>query len=341
MLNIGACDPARWCASAPDITTTKAIITTTPSVTTPVTAPATTPPVTTLPVTTPTPTDNCSSVTVAGRIARHYELDCVYHRTNEIYNNYPVYVCQRPRKTYETVVYLRKDGYLAIHTLKEEGDGPVIWIKRTAETACPSDNTHLFGFYNWNTVSLDTAGTEDLFWGDSVPITEAPIASCAAVKVSGSVATFYQLDCTYRQSDRSYNNYPVFECDHDGNKIIYLRRDGYLALHSTLEEGNGPVIWLERTADTTCPFDNKGAFGYWDLEKSATATAGSSEVTWIRISTTTRTTTITTTTSTPKTTNKSFTTTTKTASTSTKPTTSAITPTTTKRKMHDKRIFVP
>ena len=115
----------------------------------------------------------------------------------------------------------------------------------------------------------------------TIKSTTKPAADCSTVKVSGTVASLYELDCVYTTTSFMFNNYPVYECQRaNAVKKLYLRQDGHLALHTKLEDGNGPLIWISRSSDTLCPSDNNGPFGYWNLDKNDFDVALTSEVAW-------------------------------------------------------------
>ena len=255
-------------------------------------------------------------------------------KTSVMFNNYPVYECQRNDGEIRKL-YLRQDGYLALHTELEEGDGPLVWIQHSADTLCPLDNGEPFGFWNMDTNDFDTAEPDEVSW-------YIHKSECATVKLIGTVSALFEFDCTYYLQTAEYNGYPVYECNRNGAiKKLYLRKDGYLAFSTDYHEAEGPPIWIENRVKTNCPSDNLHAFGYYNLDTAALDTANPSQVSWGTAATTTTTTTTkastttsksATTTEILKTTTTNATTTTKAPTTTAKPatTTESLTTTTTK-----------
>ena len=61
-------------------------------------------------------------------------------------------------------MYLRKDNYIGFAHDLFEGEGPPIWILKTSDTDCPTDNNGPFGFWNWVTNGLDDATADEVSW---------------------------------------------------------------------------------------------------------------------------------------------------------------------------------
>ena len=96
---------------------------------------------------------------------------------------------------------------MAFHDTLEEGNGPLIFLFKTSDSLCPTDNTD-FGFYNVLTEEVELeADPYMVSWAsDEVAPTE-----CSEIEVSGTVAQHYEHDCTFIRHPLQYNNYPVFE----------------------------------------------------------------------------------------------------------------------------------
>ena len=162
-----------------------------------------------------------------------------------------------------------------------------------------------------------------------------PTEDCTSIKLEGTVAEEFSVACTYVKTNERYNNYPVFECDTEARRVLFLRQDGNLAFFGQPHEGPGPGIWIKRVSDTECPLDNTEDFQFWNTGTLSIdqAKQGSDQIRWGPSDLTTSTTTESTSKATTPTTSvvTSQTTTTKATSTSTKPaTTTKMTTTTSK-----------
>ena len=218
-----------------------------------------------------TPQTECDQVSLVGTIASAYSLDCYYVETQRTFNDYPVYECDRNGDT--KYLFKRKDNYLAFHTEVTDENGPLLWIENTSGSLCPLDNISQFGFWNFDTNSVDTTDPSGASWGAIEGVSQS---HCTRFSVIGSAAESLGLDCYFIKLDQVYNNYPVFECKRQGLKILFfLRQNNYFVIHNEIMEGDGPLIWIQRTSPSLCPTDNDSAFGFWD---GYLATADSTQV---------------------------------------------------------------
>lgn len=105
-------------------------------------------------------------------------------------------------------LYLRADNHFGFHDTLEEGNGPLIWLEKTTNSLCPSDNLNPFGFWNVLTEDLElSADPYQVSWAsDQVMPTQ-----CTEIDVSGSVAQHFGYNCLFKRQALIYNDYPVFE----------------------------------------------------------------------------------------------------------------------------------
>ena len=71
-------------------------------------------------------------------------MDCTFVRSDQTYRDYPVYKCP----TSDMMIYLREDDYFGFADDFYEGAGPAIWLLKTTNSTCITDNTDPFGFWN-------------------------------------------------------------------------------------------------------------------------------------------------------------------------------------------------
>ena len=92
------------------------------------------------------------------------------------------------------VFYLRSDGYFAFYTTTEESEGPVIWLKKTADSDCPTDNLEAFGFWNFDLSSdekHDIAERSEIDWTniDATTVTTEELTTTTTVQTTESTTT--------------------------------------------------------------------------------------------------------------------------------------------------------
>ena len=266
-LELGTCSD-RWCVTAPDLTTAQPPSTEDPteppsSSEAPTSQAPTTKKPTTQAPTSKSTTSDCSEVKLFGSIAKMFGYGCLYLRTSQTFNDYPVYKCSNGK-----VLFLRNDGYLAFYSEPTNDPGPPIWLERSSDSLCPTDNTDKFGFWNEEIegpLKYDVAEKSEASWGSANTKPTIPSSDCSQVSVVGSIASEYSVDCHYLKTDKTYNDYPVYRCNRDGErKYIFMRNNNYLAFYHDITEEDGPLLWIENTSGTLCPSDNTNKFGFWN-----------------------------------------------------------------------------